>query len=78
MSKYTFDNQLPVILLVIRLRSADLKHLITGTGYPNYRVSINVFILGVLFQIVCSSENERCQQAFCMCDKLVIEDIARV
>ena len=36
----TFDNQLPVILLAIRLWSEDLKHLIIGTGYPNYRVSI--------------------------------------
>ena len=28
------DNQLPVILLAIRLRSLDLKHLIPGNGPP--------------------------------------------
>ena len=30
----TIDNQLPVILLAIRLRSLDLKHLIPGNGPP--------------------------------------------
>ena len=29
-----FDNQLPVILLAIRIRSLDLKHLILGNGPP--------------------------------------------
>ena len=30
----TFDNQLPVILLAIRLWSKDLKNLISGNGLP--------------------------------------------
>ena len=30
----TLDNQLPVILLAIRLRSLDLEHLIPGNGPP--------------------------------------------
>ena len=36
MSKYKhfFDNQLPVILLAIRLRSDYLKHCIIGNGLP--------------------------------------------
>ena len=34
-SNYCFNS------LAIRLRSLDLKHLIPGNGYPNYRVSIN-------------------------------------
>ena len=31
---HTIDNQLPVILLAIRLRSLDLKHLIPSNGLP--------------------------------------------
>ena len=33
----TFDNQLPDILLAIRLRSMDLKHLILGNGPPEFK-----------------------------------------
>ena len=44
-----FDNQLPVILLAIRIRSEDLKHLIIGTGNPNDRVSI---YLNIYFNLV--------------------------
>ena len=35
-----FDNKTPVFYLAIRQQSEDLKHLIPGTGPPNYRVSI--------------------------------------
>ena len=38
----TLDNQLPVILLVISLRSLDLKHPIPRSGPPKLQGYINV------------------------------------
>ena len=38
----TIDNQLPVILLAIRLRSLDLKHLIPGNGPPELPIVLKV------------------------------------
>ena len=59
-------NQLPLILLLIRLRSEDLKHLNKGTGYPKYKVSIHFTgITGFLYEINSSGIFRFCFVTLC-------------